>query len=129
MKLLLENWREYLKEAHGLDTSWDNVHIDDVFKITGKSCEDGSRKCIPYTTEDLYTKLKNKPIVDTLDPSRIETADPNYPLIVVVDSDTGEYQNIKDGNHRFARAKKDGKGVKVKELYTHEYDQLFGGAE
>ena len=128
MKLLLENWREYLKEAHGLDTSWDNVHIDDVFKITGKSCEDGSRKCIVYTTDDLYTKLKNKPIVDTLDPSRIEAADPNYPLIVVVDRNTGEYQYIVDGNHRFTNAKKYGEMVQVKELYTDERDQLFGGA-
>ena len=74
-------------------------------------------------------KLKNKPIVDTLDPDRVKKADPIHPLIVVVDSDTGEYQNIKDGNHRFANAKKDGKMVQVKKLYTDERDQLFNCSE
>jgi len=131
VKLLLENWREYLNEAHGLDTTWDNLHIDDVFKITGKSCDEG-KKCIKYTTDDLELKLKNKPIVDTLDPGRVKTANPEHPLIVVVKN--GEYQYIMDGNHRFANAVKTGeeKGVvqtvKVKELDIEEYNKLFGGA-
>jgi hypothetical protein len=125
MKLLMENWREYLNEAHGLDTTWDNLHIDDVFKITGKSCGEG-KDCIPYTTEDLKSKLKNKPIVDTLDPDRVEGANPKHPLIVVVKD--GEYQHIMDGNHRFANAVKTGKDVKVKELDIEEYNELFGGA-
>ena len=128
MKLLLENWRKFITEAHGTDTTWDDVHIDDVWKITGKSCEDGPRKCIPYTTDVLYDKLKNKPIVDTLDQSRIENTDPRHPLIVVVDRNTGEYQNIMDGNHRFANAKKYGEMVQIKELYTDDRDQLFRGA-
>ena len=125
MKLLFENWREYLKEAHGLDTTWDDVHIDDVFKITGKSCEEG-RECIKYTTARLELKLKNKPIVDTLDPDRVKTANPEHPLIVVVNN--GEYQHIMDGNHRFANAVKTGKDVKVKELDIEEYNKMFGGA-
>ena len=125
MKLLLENWREYINEAHGLDTTWDNLHIDDVFKITGKSCGEG-KDCIPYTTKILISKLKNKPIVDTLDPDRVRTANPEHPLIVVVKD--GEYQHIMDGNHRFANAVKTGKDVKVKELDIEEYNELFGGA-
>ena len=130
MQLLLENWRKFITEAHGLDTSWDNVCIDDVFKITGKSCKEGDgRKCESYTTGELHDKLKYKPIVDTLDPSRIENADPRHPLIVVVDRDTGEYQNIMDGNHRFANAKKYEKMVQVKELYTDEREQLFNCSE
>ena len=128
MKLLLENWREYLNEAHGLDTTWDNLHIDDVFKITGKSCDEG-KKCIKYTTDDLELKLKNKPIVDTLDPGRVKTANPEHPLIVVVKN--GEYQYIMDGNHRaaaafFALALEDDAIVSVKELYNEEYNELFG---
>ena len=123
MKLLLENWREYLNEAHGLNTTWDNLHIDDVFKITGKSCGEG-KDCIPYTTDELQLKLKNKPIVDTLDPVRVRTANPKHPLIVVVKG--GEYQYIMDGNHRFANAVKTGKDVKVKELDIEEYNKLFG---
>ena len=126
MKLLFENWREYINEAHGLDTTWDNLHIDDVFKITGKSCGEG-KDCILYTTDDLELKLKNKPIVDTLKPDRVRAADPEHPLIVVVKG--GEYQYILDGNHRFANAVKTGKDVKVKELDIEEYNELFGSAE
>ena len=126
MKLLLENWRGYLNEAHGLDTTWDNLHIDDVFKVTGKSCDEG-KECKPFTTKLLKSKLKNKPIVDTLDPDRVNKANPDYPLIVVVKD--GEYQYIMDGNHRFANAVKTGKDVKVKELDIEEYNKLFGGVE
>jgi hypothetical protein len=88
MKFLFENWRKFIKEAHGLDTTWDNLHINDVFKITGKSCGEG-KECIPYTTKELKSKLKNKPIVDTLEPNRVKYANPDYPLIVVVKD--GEY--------------------------------------
>jgi len=138
MKLLLENWREYLKEAHGIDTTWDNVHIDDVFKITGKSCEEGTRECKSFSPSDLESKLKHKPVRVGLEPEsvrRIERAKEGleHPLIVLVDSDTGEYQHIMDGNHRFAAATalaKEEEGIevkiKVKELYTDEYNQLFG---
>jgi len=125
MKLLLENWRRYIAEAHGLDTTWDNLHIDDVFKITGKSCDEGDGKeCKTYTTKKLKDLLKNKPIVDTLDPKRVKYANPEYPLIVVVNN--GEYQYIMDGNHRFANAVKTGKDVKVKELDIEEYNEMFG---
>ena len=131
MKLLLENWRKFLKEAHGLDTTWDDVHIDDVFKITGKSCEEG-RECLSIPSAGLELKLKNKPIVDTLDPDRVKKANPEHPLIVVVKN--GEYQYIMDGNHRFANAVKTGEEkrvvqtVKVKELDIEEYNKMFGGA-
>jgi hypothetical protein len=125
MKLLLENWRRYIAEAPGLDTIWDNLHIDDVFKITGKSCDEGDGKeCKTYTTKKLKDLLKNKPIVDILDPKRVKYANPEYPLIVVVNN--GEYQYIMDGNHRFANAVKTGKDVKVKELDIEEYNEMFG---
>jgi len=125
MKLLLENWRRYIAEAHGLDTTWDNLHIDDVFKITGKSCDEGDGKeCKTYTTKKLKDLLKSKPVVDTLDPKRVKYANPEYPLIVVVNN--GEYQYIMDGNHRFANAVKTGKDVKVKELDIEEYNEMFG---
>ena len=125
MKLIMENWRRYIAEAHGLNTTWDNLHIDDVFKITGKSCDEGDGKeCKTYTTKKLKDLLKNKPIVDTLDPKRVKYANPEYPLIVVVNN--GEYQYIMDGNHRFANAVKTGKDVKVKELDIEEYNEMFG---
>jgi len=124
MKLLFESWREYLKEAHGIDTTWDNVHIDDIFKIIGKSCEEG-RKCEPMRASQLRQRLKNKPSVN-LDPDRVEKASLDFPLIVVVDN--GEYQYIMDGNHRFAKAEVKDDIVQVKELYTDEYKKMFGGA-
>ena len=125
MKLLLENWREYINEAHGLDTTWDNLHIDDVFKIIGKSCEEG-RKCKSIPASKLRKRLKNKPSVG-LDPARVAKASLQFPLIVVVDN--GEYQYIMDGNHRFARAEAEDAIVQVKELDIEEYNKLFGGVE
>ncbi len=134
MKLLFENWREYLKEAHGVQTTWDDVHIEDVWKIIGRSCKKG-RECKTFEPSVLKSKLKHKPSV-TLDPERVKGASLAYPLIVVVDRDTGEYQYIMDGNHRFAQAiqleleeKQLDAEIQVKELYTDEYNQLFGGAE
>jgi hypothetical protein len=123
MKLLMENWRKYLKEASGLETTWDDVHIDDVFEIVGSACEDG-RECITFKPSDLESKLANKPSV-TLDPERVENAELEHPLIVVVDRDTEEYQYIMDGNHRYAKAKQLDVEVQVKELYTDEYENLF----
>ena len=127
MKLILENWRKYLKEAHGLETTWDDVHIDDVFEIVGRSCEEG-RECKPLPASELRSKLKSmlkrKPIKGKgIDPKKVETADISHPLIVVVDN--GEYQYIMDGNHRFAQAEQKDKIVQVKELYTDEYENLF----
>jgi len=128
MKLLLENWRKYIKEAHGTDTTWDKVHIDDVWEITGKSCEEGSRECIPMRASELRQLLKNKPVSGKgIDPERVRTAGIRHPLIVVVDN--GEYQYIMDGNHRFAQAEQKDEIVQVKELYMDEYNQLFGGTE
>ena len=116
-----------MNEAHGLDTTWDNLHIDDVFKLIGKGCEEG-RECKPLTTTELELKIKNKKsfrnVQKNLDPERVRTANPEHPLIVVVKD--GEYQHIMDGNHRFANAVKTGKDVKVKELDIEEYNELFG---
>ena len=132
MKLLLENWREYINEAHGLETTWDSVSIDDVFKIIGKSCEEG-RKCKHMNASTLRNRLKNKPSVK-LDPDRVKNASYKFPLIVVVkNGENGEYQYIMDGNHRaaaafFALALKDDAIVSVKELYIEEYNKLFGDA-
>ena len=128
MKLLLENWRKYINEAHGLETTWDSVSINDVFEIIGKSCEEG-RKCKHMKASTLRNNLKNKPSVK-LDPDRVKNANYKFPLIVVVKN--GEYQYILDGNHRLAaalKAEKEGKNVivKVKELYNDEYNELFRG--
>ena len=112
-----------MKEASGLETTWDDVHIDDVFEIVGSACEDG-RECITFKPSDLESKLANKPSV-TLDPERVENAELEHPLIVVVDRDTEEYQYIMDGNHRYAKAKQLDVEVQVKELYTDEYENLF----
>ena len=132
MKLLLENWRKYLNEVGGLDTTWNDVHINDLFKITGKSCNEG-RKCKSMPATELEQKIKNKKSLENirkdLDPERLETADYSFPLIVIVDN--GEYQYILDGNHRLAvalAAEEKGKDaiVKVKELDNDEFEKLLG---
>ena len=135
MKLLLENWRKYLNEVGGLDTTWNDVHINDVFKITGKSCNEGI-KCKEMPATELEQKIKNKKSLENirkhLDPERLETADYSFPLIVIVDN--GEYQYILDGNHRLAvalAAEEKGKDaiVKVKELDNDEFEKLLGNSE
>ena len=129
MKILLENWREFLNEVGGLDTSWDNVHIDNVFKIIGKSCNEG-RECKSMPATELEQKIKNKESLENirknLDPDRIKKANYSFPLIVIVDN--GEYQSILDGNHRFAAALAGDADVKIKELYNDEFDKLLGDA-
>ena len=134
MKLLLENWREYLNED-GLNTTWDNLHIDDVFKLIGKSCDEG-RECKSMSASELEGKIKHKESLENirkhLDPKRLKTADYSFPLIVLVDN--GEYQSILDGNHRLAvalAAEEAGKDaiVKVKELYNDEFKKLLGDTQ
>jgi hypothetical protein len=116
----------------GLDTTWDNVHINDVFKIIGKSCDEG-RECKRMKPTELEQIIKNKKtlhrIRKNLEPKRFKNADYGFPLIIVVDD--SEYQYVLDGNHRLAvalAAENTGKDaiVKVKELYINEYDDLFG---
>tara|TARA_B100000989_G_scaffold247982_1_gene195354 strand:+ start:706 stop:1137 length:432 start_codon:yes stop_codon:yes gene_type:complete len=132
MKLLFENWRKYLNEVGGLDTTWNDLHINDLFKITGKSCNEGI-ECKEMPASELEQKIKDKKSLENikkhLDPERLETADYSFPLIVIVDN--GEYQYILDGNHRLAvalAAEEKGKDaiVKVKELDNDEFEELLG---
>ena len=133
MKLIMENWKTFIDEAHGIDTSWETetkkVTIQDVFNIIGQDCAPTppNRPCKALLATNLLKKLKYG--LPNLDPERVAKvakADLQYPLIVIVDSNTGEYQYILDGNHRLQKAIDDGAEVKVKEFYTDEYEKLFG---
>jgi hypothetical protein len=80
---------------------------------------------------ELEQKIKNKESLENirknLDPDRIKKANYSFPLIILVDND--EYQNILDGNHRFAAALRDNAVVQVKELYNDEFDKLLGDSK
>jgi hypothetical protein len=106
-------------------TSWDTgakkVTIQEVWNIIGQGCD--GRECKKYMASELISLLKNK--LPNLDPDRIEKANYKFPLIVVVDDKTKQYQYVMDGNHRLQKAINDGAEVKVKEFYTSEYKQLF----
>ena len=145
MKNIMENWKKFLKEASGLQTTWDPgegkvISLEkDLLNIIGRNCEEG-RECIAYKASELENRIKtdnpgwSRP---ELEPERIERASLEHPLVVVVKD--GKYQYILDGNHRLRRAlnnekdKYDEEGkelevnVKVKEFDLDEYNELFGG--
>ena len=133
MKLIMENWKKFLKEATGIQTTWDPgegkvISLEkDLLNIIGRNCEEG-RECIPYKASDLEHRIKTdnpgwrRP---ELEPERVEKASLEYPLVVVVKD--GKYQYILDGNHRLRKALNLDMDVKVKEFDLNEYNELFDG--
>ncbi len=130
MKKLLTEWRKYLKEADWRDTSW----ADDDYKVTiGEVNDYLDQKFIeaqPISIEDL---MDQTPHLDLdLDLERIVTADLEFPIIVTAVN--GQYRSVLDGNHRLARAAKDGKKTieaRVLELTAEDipghWRSLLGG--
>ena len=95
MKLLLENWREFLKEDWR-DTSWetddDKVTIGDVVDYLGDETVD-------INVLELSQQL---PPLPTRGAERVAAASLEYPIIVV--KRDGQYQYVLDGNHRLQKA-------------------------
>jgi len=130
VKKLLTEWRKYLKEADWRDTSW----ADDDYKVTiGEVNDYLDQKFIeaqPISIEDL---MDQTPHLDLdLDLERIVTADLEFPIIVTAVN--GQYRSVLDGNHRLARAAKDGKKTieaRVLELTAEDipghWRSLLGG--
>ena len=135
MKLILENWKKFLEEATGIQTTWDPgegkiISLEkDLLNIIGRNCEEGY-KCITYKASELENKIKTdnpKWSRPNLEPERIERASLEYPLVVVVKD--GKYQYILDGNHRLRKALNLDMDVKVKEFDLNDYNKLFGGEQ
>ena len=130
MKRILIEWRKFLKEEDWRDTAW----ADDDYKVTiGEVNDYLDQKFIeaqPISIEDL---MDQTPHLDLdLDPERIVTANLEFPIIVTAVN--GQYRSVLDGNHRLARAAKDGKKTikdRVLELTAEDipghWRSLLGG--
>jgi hypothetical protein len=128
MKLLLENWREYITEDWR-DTSWetddDKVTIGDVVDYLGDETVD-------INVLELSQQL---PPLPTRGAERVAAANLEYPIIVV--KRDGQYQYVLDGNHRLQKAiDEEIESIKAKildvsaEAETPErFKKMFGGAE
>ena len=95
MKLLLENWREYITEDWR-DTSWkndeDEVTIEEVINYLGD-------ETININVLELSQQLPSLP---TQGAERVAAASLEYPIIVVKSG--GQYRYVLDGNHRLQKA-------------------------
>ena len=95
MKLLLENWRKFIKEDWR-DTSWetddDKVTIGDVVDYLGDETVD-------INVLELSQQLPSLP---TQGAERVAAASLEYPIIVVKSG--GQYRYVLDGNHRLQKA-------------------------
>ena len=134
MKLLLENWREYINVAW-CDTSWE----DDGEKVTIGQVDDYlikiGNKIIPINPSDVrdqVLKSRGKPRLPTTSQDRIDKADLSFPIIVAMEG--GEYISVLDGNHRLQRAVDENKPLKAKVLdldnpeTPENFKKMFGGA-
>ena len=95
MKLLLEQWRGYLKEDWR-DTSWETddgkVSIGDVIDYLGEDT-------IDINVLELSRQL---PPLPTAGAERVAAASLEFPIMVVKFG--GKYQYVLDGNHRLQKA-------------------------
>ena len=125
MKLLLENWREYITEDWR-DTSWETddekVTIGDVVDYLGD-------KTVDINVLELSQQLPSLP---TRGAERVAAASLEYPIIVVKSG--GQYRYVLDGNHRLQKAiDEEVESIKAKILdldnpETPEvFKRMFGG--
>ena len=111
-----------IKEA-GLDTSWNTgdqvVTIQDVIGYLDQM----GRPVMTISARRLKSMLKRELRVQ---PDRVQLADLRYPLIVVIDRDTGCPTVVLDGNHRLAKGVMLDADLRIRVLYSDEYDMIFG---
>ena len=95
MKLLIENWRQYITEDWR-DTSWqtddEKVTIGDVVDYLGD-------KTVDINVLELSQQLPSLP---TQGAKRVAAANLEFPIIVVKSG--GQYRFVLDGNHRLQKA-------------------------
>ena len=137
MKLLLENWREFLTEDWR-DTSWEDddekITIGDVVDHLGDETID----VIPSDVRDQVLKSRGKdrlpvgPGITSQD--RIDKADLSFPIIITKKG--GKFIDVLDGNHRLQKAvDEDVKSIKAKILdldnpeTPENFKKMFGGQD
>jgi len=133
MKLLLEQWRQYITEA-GLDTKWDK---DGEPTITLPELQNYLRNnIISLNALELFKQLPSLPIdPDPIEKEkRIDSANLEYPIIVV--KHEGRYKYVLDGNHRLQKAIDTGtENIKAGVLDLDDpetpdaFKRMFGGAK
>ncbi len=127
MKLLLENWRQYVTEDWR-DTSWENddkkVTIGDVLDYLEDAVVD----------IDVLELSQQLPPLPTQGAERVAAANLEFPIIVVKSG--GQYRYVLDGNHRLQKAinqKAESIKAKILDLDNPEtpdvFKKMFGGAE
>tara|TARA_Y100001938_G_C8079582_1_gene428244 strand:+ start:548 stop:931 length:384 start_codon:yes stop_codon:yes gene_type:complete len=127
MKLLLENWREYITEDWRA-TSWENddekVTIGDVLDYLEDAVVD----------IDVLELSQQLPSLPTQGAERIAAANLEFPIIVVKSG--GQYKYVLDGNHRLQKAiNQKAESIKAKILDLDNpktpdvFKKMFGGAE
>jgi len=127
MKLLLENWREYITEDWR-DTSWkndeDEVTIGEVVGYLGN-------KTVDINVLELSQQLPSLP---TRGAKRVAAASLEYPIIIV--KRDGQYQYVLDGNHRLQKAiDEEVESIKAKILdldnpeTPERFKKMFGGQD
>jgi len=128
MKLLLENWRQYITEDWR-DTSWK----DDGEIVTIGEVDDYLREVTPVDINVLELSQQLPRSLTTTNPERIASANLDYPIIVVKSG--GQYQSVLDGNHRLQNAIDQGvENIKAKILdltaddTPAKFKRTFGGA-
>jgi uncharacterized ParB-like nuclease family protein len=128
MKLLLENWRNYLTESWR-DTSWEN----DEGKVTLGEIDDFlGDKTIDINALELSKQI---PPLPTRGEERVAAASLEFPIIVV--KKDGKFKYVLDGNHRLQKAiNQEVETIKAKildvsaEAKTPErFKKMFGGVE
>ena len=122
MKITRQQIRMLIKEA-GLDTSWNTgdqvVTIQDVIGYLDQM----GRPVMTISARRLKSMLKRELRVQ---PDRVQLADLRYPLIVVIDRDTGCPTVVLDRNHRLAKGVMLDADLRIRVLYSDEYDMIFG---
>ena len=95
MKLLLENWREYLAEDWR-DTSWET----DEDKVTLGEIDDFlGDETIDINVLELSRQI---PALPTRGKERVAAASLEFPIIVI--KKDGQFKHVLDGNHRLQKA-------------------------
>jgi len=137
MKLLLENWRQYIAEDWR-DTSWE-TDDEKVSLMAPKLPGWKFKSVVDYLgdkTDDLNVlELSQQlPPLPTRGAERVAAASLEYPIIVVKSG--GQYRVVLDGNHRLQRAiDEEVETIKAKILdldnpETPEvFKRMFGGAK
>ena len=127
MKLLLENWRQYVTEDWR-DTSWEN---DDKKVTIGDVLDYLEDAVVDIDVLELSLQL---PPLPTQGAERVAAANLEFPIIVVKSG--GQYRYVLDGNHRLQKAinqKAESIKAKILDLDNPEtpdvFKKMFGGAE